>query len=104
MNGVAALMKRQDGGGGVVVDGRNAKRMKRMAGRGIAAAEDQVGAAAQGPRRELRLLSDASVACVASKSRHTNTMSMSIIDVLSYGKRDKVKVFNSPRLLSLKCN
>lgn len=66
MNGAAALMKRQDGGGGgVVVDGWNAKRMKMMAGRGIAAAEDQVGAAAQGPRRELRLLSDASVAPLA---------------------------------------
>lgn len=65
MNGVAALMKRQDGGGGVVVNGWNAKRMKMMAGRGIAAAEDQVGAAAQGPRRELQLLSDASVAPLA---------------------------------------
>lgn len=38
-----------------------------MAGRGIAAAEDQVGAAAQGPRRECQKLSDASVACVQVK-------------------------------------
>jgi hypothetical protein len=56
---VAALMKRKQ----VVVDEerRDAKWMK-MGGRGNAAAgQDQVGAAAQGPRRVLKLLNDASV-------------------------------------------